>query len=181
MQHDSGDGHVTLEVADERDLPAFKQELQEAFSAALTDEIGSVPEQAIPSGDDIEQSFTAPGAATYHVLLDGRRVGGVVLSIDPVSHHNSLDLFYISLRQHGRGIGQRAWRAIEARYPETKVWQTFTPYFEKRNIHFYVNKCGFRIVEYYNAHNPLPHRPPLEGMPDDGDFFRFEKIMQEER
>ncbi|UFZ05083.1 GNAT family N-acetyltransferase [Bradyrhizobium ontarionense] len=172
---------MTLQVADKRDLPGFKRELQEAFSAAVIDAVGSVPDQSIPSGDDVEESFSAPGAATYHVLLDGIRVGGAVLTIDPVSHRNSLDLFYISIRQHGRGVGQRAWQAIEARYPETKVWQTFTPYFEKRNIHFYVNKCGFKIVEYYNAHNPLPHRPAPEGMPDDGDFFRFEKIMRDER
>ena len=25
-----------------------------------------------------------------------------------------------------------------------------TPYFEKRNIHFYVNRLGFHIVEFWN-------------------------------
>ena len=39
-----------------------------------------------------------------------------------------------------------------------------TPYFEKRNIHFYVNKCGFKIVAFYNERNPDPHLPP--GNPD---------------
>ncbi|MGJ5005773.1 GNAT family N-acetyltransferase [Bradyrhizobium sp. HKCCYLRH2060] len=181
LTHDIGESRVTLEIADNRNLQGFKKELREAFSAAVMDEVGSVPDQSIPSDDDIEQSVNAAGAVTYQILLDGTPVGGAVLTIDPISHHNSLDLFYISIRQHGRGIGQRAWHAIEARYPDTKVWQTFTPYFEKRNIHFYVNKCGFKIVEYYNAYNPLPHQPPLQGMPDDGDFFRFEKLMQDGR
>ena len=38
-----------------------------------------------------------------------------------------------------------------------------------RNIHFYVNRCGFRIVEFFNSHHKGPH--------DDEDFemFRFEK------
>ena len=48
---------------------------------------------------------------------------------------------------------------IEEQYPETKIWATHTPYFEKRNIHFYVNKCGCHIVGFYNPHHPEPHGP----------------------
>ena len=44
--------------------------------------------------------------------------------------------------------GQAAWRAVERLHPEVRVWETCTPYFEKRNIHFYVNRCGFRIVKF---------------------------------
>ena len=43
-------------------------------------------------------------------------------------------------------MGYRAWQAIEQAYPATRVWVTHTPYFEKRNIHFYVNKCDFKIA-----------------------------------
>lgn len=28
------------------------------------------------------------------------------------------------------------------------------PYFKKWNIHFYVNRCGFYIVEFLNEHFP---------------------------
>ena len=65
----------------------------------------------------------------------------------------------------------------ERLHPETKVWETCTPYFEKRNIHFYVNKCGFHIVEFLNEKNPG------EDMPEDfiGDggegMFVFRKQM----
>ena len=34
---------------------------------------------------------------------------------------------------------------IEKKHPNTKVWETVTPYFEKRNIHFYVNLCNFLL------------------------------------
>ena len=43
---------------------------------------------------------------------------------------------------------------------KTIAWETITPYFEKRNVHFYVNKCGFHIVEFFNEHHPDPHDPP---------------------
>lgn len=81
-------------------------------------------------------------------------------------------------------IKQRlALQAIERQYSETKVWELGTPYFEKRNINFYVNKCGFHIVEFYNKYHPDPHMHHDENdenqlfMEEDG-FFRFEKIMK---
>lgn len=48
-----------------------------------------------------------------------------------------------------------------------------TPYFDKRNIHFYVNRCGFQIVEFFHPYHPDRYRS------DDGkgldEMFRFEK------
>ena len=62
-------------------------------------------------------------------------------------------------------------------YPDTKVWETCTPYFEKRNIHFYVNKCGFHIVKFINEKNPEPYMPE-DFIGDGGEgMFVFEKIM----
>lgn len=177
MNNDNAESCVTLSVAGRGDLLGFMRDLQEAFAAAVTEAFGSIPDKPIPPDEDIEESFSAPGAVTYHILSKGNNVGGAVVAIDEVTHHNSLVLFYISATEHGRGIGYKAWRAIEKTYPETRVWETHTPYFEKRNIHFYVNKCGFKIVEYYNAHHPDPHKPDKEGLPGGGELFRFEKIM----
>ena len=59
-------------------------------------------------------------------------------------------------------------------YPKIRVWETVTPYFEKRNIHFYVNRCGFKIVEFYNEHHKDPNS--TDGGLDE--MFRFEKVMK---
>lgn len=48
------------------------------------------------------------------------------------------------------------------------------PYFEQRNIHFYVNKLGFHIVEFYTKFlkdKDMPER--MDGM------FRFQKIIKD--
>lgn len=88
-------------------------------------------------------------------------------------------LFYINKYNQDRGIGLEAWKAIEAKHPETKVWETVTPYFEKRNIHFYINKCGFKIVEYYNKYHQGPNqKQAISSDEDDDEMFRFEKIMK---
>ena len=70
-------------------------------------------------------------------------------------------------------------KAVEAMHPEILTWETITPYFEKRNIHFYVNKCGFHIVEYFTKYHPDPNMPQEEGCPemDDDEMFRFQKVM----
>ena len=64
-------------------------------------------------------------------------------------------------------------------YRETKVCETTTPLFEKRNIHFYVNKCGFKIVEYLSEKYHNPYDEEGEGLSGGEDFFRFEKVMKQ--
>ena len=98
---------------------------------------------------------------------------------------NALDLFFISPAYHSQGLGLAAWRAIEAAYPDTVVWETITSYFEERNIHFYVNKCGFHIVEFFNPHHLDPNLPPPtdsngDPIPGEETYFRFEKVMRPE-
>lgn len=174
---------VTLERAAEVDLPEFRRELQEAFRIAVVETFGDSDYGPIPSDQDVQESFDAPGAAVYHIVHNGERAGGAVVRINSETGHNSLDLFYVSPKHHSRGLGLSAWKAIEAQYPDTVLWETATPYFEKRNIHFYVNKCGFHIVEFYNEHHPDPrmHDPEDEhddSLPGMDGFFKFQKVMK---
>lgn len=54
---------------------------------------------------------------------------------------------------------------------------THTPYFETRNIHFYVNKCEFKIVEFFNTRHPDKHKLDTGDLPGLDEGFRSEKIM----
>lgn len=62
------------------------------------------------------------------------------------------------------------------------VWETVTPYFEQRNIHFYVNRCGFHIVEFFNKYHPDSNDPEMCAEELDKQFpdgmFRFEKVIR---
>lgn len=161
-------------------LNDFKMALQDSFRVAAEADFGHPLDEPIPSNEDIEQSFKAPGAVTYWILADGQRVGGAVVVIDDNTCRNSLSFFFISTIQQSRGLGLRAWTSIEKEYPQTKAWEAVTPYFEKRNIHFYVNKCGFKIVEFYNKYNPDPHEHNKHGQEenDNSEMFRLEKTME---
>lgn len=87
-----------------------------------------------------------------------------------------LELLFVSPSVHSKGIGYAAWQEIEAMYPQVKEWETITPYFEKRNIHFYVNRCGFQIFEFFNKHHHPENAPGTE-KDDDSEMFRFRKII----
>lgn len=169
---------VTLLPAEPADFPIFKRDLQAAFAVAVVEEIGELPDGPIPSDADLDGALAAPNAIVLHILHNDRRVGGAVVTINPDTQANSLSLLFIAVGKHGQGLGKAAWSAIEAMFPNTRSWETVTPYFEKRNIHFYVNVCGFHIVEYFHARNPDPHMPSPTGLPDDSEMFRFVKQMR---
>ncbi len=173
--------NIKLEQVDLSELPQFTKKLQEAFSIAVKEKFGTT--NPIPSEKEVQSSFHSKGTATYHIVLNGKHVGGAVLTIDEKTQHNSLDFFFISPEYHSHGLGLAAWKAIEAEYPDTTVWETITPYFEERNIHFYINKCGFHIVEFFNEHHidpnmPRPENQSAEPVPGTDTYFRFEKVMK---
>lgn len=170
---------VTLEPMKEEDKSEFKQKIQEAFGIAVAENFG--PTEPIPFDKELEEDFAAPDNVSLVILNDGKKVGGAIVKINPETQRNSLELFFIYSGVHGKGLGLAAWKAIEAKFPETKIWETVTPYFEKRNINFYVNKCGFHIVEYVNKHHRSRderfNREMEHDVPGAKDFFRFEKVM----
>ncbi|WP_418765620.1 GNAT family N-acetyltransferase [Mailhella sp.] len=170
---------LSLEPVTENELPDFTRNAQEAFSVALRETFGHV--DPIPSEDEVRTYFFSPGAASYHIMLSQRRIGGAMLLIDEKTQHNSLELFFITPEFHGHGVGVAAWKAIEKTYPDTAVWKTITPYFERRNIHFYVNKCKFHIVEFFHERHRDPNMPDLEtqtDIPGTDAYFLFEKVMK---
>lgn len=161
------------------DREQFITDNQVAFNYGALEEFGFrdnhfEEDEQIISRETIEQSID--GGEAYRIMQDGQPVGGVVIKID--GERGDLDLLFVSPKAHSKGIGYAAWCAVERLHPEVTVWETVTPYFEKRNIHFYVNRCGFHIVEFYNSHHPDPNDPDAgqemdEQFPDG--MFRFEK------
>ena len=171
-------------TADDREQ--FILDNQWAFKYGAMIEFGERDDHVCDDGEiisreTIERSIDEPNNETYRIMLDGKKVGGVILKIDSQTHHNHLEILFVSPDEHSKGIGYGAWQAVEALHPETKVWETCTPYFEKRNIHFYVNKCGFHIVEFYNEFNVDPNAPPEDTPKDEGpdEMFRFIKVIKQ--
>ena len=159
-----------------------KKDMQEAFQKGADEGnyIGGEEEEILPESD-IDKSLELKGAMAYEAVVDGELIGGAIVCIDENTQNNHLDFLYVKYGNQSKGIGKKIWNAIEQLYPDTAIWHTCTPYFEKRNIHFYVNQCGFHIVEFFNKFHPDPNTPDetndVEYDYFDG-MFRFEKIMK---
>ena len=173
---------VQLLPLEESDREQFIADNQEAFNYGAMEEFGLrdnhfEEDGQIISRETIEQSIDSGEA--YRIVSDGKKVGGVVIKID--GSKGDLDLLFVSPHIHSKGIGYAAWCEIEKIHPEVKVWETVTPYFEQRNIHFYVNRCGFHIVEFFNQYHLDPSDPEKNIEELDEQFpvgmFRFEKVM----
>ncbi len=168
--------NVDLILMSDDDILEFKKNIQYAFQKGFEDVYGKTNDIILPE-KDIDRSLNAEGSAAFKAVVDGETVGGAIVVINKETQHNHLDLLYVKYGTQTKGIGFAIWSAIEKMYPDTKVWETYTPYFEKRNIHFYVNKCKFHIVEFQCEKNPSSDAP--EDFVGDGreGMFVFEKIM----
>lgn len=157
----------------------FTKEIQNAFQEAYEEEFGKFDKPILPR-EDIEESFNEKGSHAYAAKVGEKTVGGAIAVTDDESGFSSLHLLYVKPEFQNCGYGFRIWDALEKTFPKTKVWETHTPYYDKRNIHFYVNRCGFKIVEFFNPKHKDPHQKgeTSGNIPTENNyFFRFEKTL----
>ncbi len=165
---------------------AFKEEMQESFQhgfEAYNKDAEETNQWQVLPDKDFYQSLEAKGAEAYEAFSeDGQRVGGAIITAngnkgEPMEQRaqsqaclssaesqqrktvGQLAFLYVKVGVQSKGIGQSIWKAIETMHPEIEVWETCTPYFDRRNIHFYINRCGFHAVEFFNEHHPDPNMP----------------------
>lgn len=175
---------VTLVPLKSDDREQFISDNQRAFKYGAQEEFGLRDERCeegeeVISRKTIERCMDNEQAETYRIVHNEKNVGGLILQINPKESKGELEILFIHPENHSKGYGQAAWKSVEELHPEIHVWETMTPYFEKRNIHFYVNRLGFHIVEFWNKYQ---HRPAVpedtdENWSEDDEMFLFRKII----
>ncbi len=147
--------HLNLIYVTESDLAQYKKDMREAFLFGAIE--GGFPEDSdeILPEEDIDRSLSEKGAVAYKAVCNGETVGGAIIVIDKEKHMGHLDFLYVKHSCQSRGIGKFIWFEIERLHPDIRIWETCTPYFEKRNLHFYVNVCRFHVVDYWNERHPM--------------------------
>ena len=138
---------IKLEKLRASDREQFILDNQDAFNYGALEEYGRrddhfEEDEQIISRETIERSID--GGEAYRIVCDGQNVGGVILKVE--GERGDLEILFVSPRVHSKGIGYATWCEVEKLHPEVKVWETVTPYFEKRNIHLYVNRCVRRAA-----------------------------------
>lgn len=168
---------IQLVPLEAEDKEQFILDNQEAFRYGALEEFGLRDDHFEEEGEIISRKTIEASIAcgtAYRIIQNGKKVGGLVVKVE--GEKGELELLFVTPKEHSKGIGYAAWCAVEETYPEVKIWETYTPYFEKRNIHFYVNRCGFHIVEFFHEKHPDPQNPFESGEENSSDFdgmFRF--------
>ena len=149
---------------------AFKYGAEQYFTPSEMEEQYEEPGEII-SRETIYNSIHHKGSIAYRIINEDKPVGGIIVNIN--GDKGDLEIFFVNPSCHSKGIGQAAWKEIERIHSNVKAWETVTPCFEKRNIHFYVNKLGFHIVAYYNKHYPEPNVSE-----DMLEMYKFQKVIK---
>ena len=154
---------------EDKDLKELGLILEESFELTVKEAGMDDKDIPLPKGDDLIKAIDA-GMDILKIYADDILIGGALIEKKD-EKTNILELLFISGKKEGKGLGTKAWNAIENYYPETGSWETETPYFQKRNISFYINNCGFHIVEFFNEHHPKI----IDGHVEKVEFFLFRK------
>lgn len=125
---------ISLARLQENDREQFILDNQRAFKYGAQEEFGMRDDRTeegeeVISRKTIERSMNGEHAETYRIVRDGNVVGGLILQIDQQHAKGELEILFVNPEAHSKGIGQAAWKIVEAMHPEIRVWETMTPYF----------------------------------------------------
>ena len=124
--------------------PIMKRAFDEDAKRHLNENSGGP--DGYDTGEFLSKWALHDGSTAFKISRDGKPIGAIIVWIN----ENILGNMFIDPDLQDKGLGTRVWKFIETEYPETIIWRTDTPGFSKRNHHFYVNKCGFKIVRIDN-------------------------------
>ena len=167
---------------DAEDVRQYKADMQQAVQlSAIENNAIKEDEEMLLTEQVINDSMRAKGAISYKVVSADDTtsiLGGTIVGVEGEKAH--VDILYVRHDAQSRGVGKFIMFELERQHPEVREWELVTPYFEKRNIHFYVNVCGYSIVEFFNKHHEDKSRPnSTEPPPHESleEMFRFIKLI----
>jgi len=102
------------------------------------------------NGDLFRKYYLDGKHVSFKITRDGKPIGGLCVKIN-ADNINSLESIFIDPGCQGKNLGKVVWDFIEQAFPDTVKWQVLTPAYSKRNIHFYENKCGFKVVGWIRS------------------------------
>ena len=95
---------------------------------------------------DLRKVIDDPKFTVLGIYDDDRFIGGAIVE-ETGKQIREISIFFLILEYQSKGIGKTALELVEAFFPETRVFRLITPSNVVRNVVFYVNKCGYRIVK----------------------------------
>jgi GNAT superfamily N-acetyltransferase len=152
-----------FEPMKESDVECLAPIMKAAFNADaklhLGQEAGGPP--GYDNGDFLRKWYFENQVHAYVIKKDGTPIGGVNV-FDYNNGEGYLGNMFIDPTWANQGFGHLTWQYIEQKHPKIVKWKTDTPKFAKRNLYFYIEKCGFKATN----------------LDDSNEFCFLEKIIE---
>lgn len=135
---------ISLKLASAQDAKRLNEMQVRSFlpvSEKYGDREGSPAYETI---DRTLERITSPHSACHIILADGCYAGMICVRCIAEGTYKVSPAFVLPEYQNC-GIGQEAFRLLDALYPDAAVWTLSTISEEKRNCHFY-EKLGYRKI-----------------------------------
>lgn len=95
---------------------------------------------------DLKKIMDDPKYTVLSIKDNGRFIGGAIVK-ETGKDSREIEIFFLIVEYQGKGIGKEVLTLVEDYFPDTRVFRLITPSNVVRNTVFYVNKCGYRVVE----------------------------------
>lgn len=140
--------NIKLKKFSEKEIDMLIPIMKEAFDNDSKIHLGEDVLMGPPGYDngDFLRTWALHKAATSLTIYDEDKIIGLAILWIHKNNYNMLGCLFIDVAYEGKGVGSKVWNMIENMYPETIEWNTETPCYSKRNHHFYMHKCGFKLV-----------------------------------
>lgn len=104
---------VTLVPINKEDRNQFILDCQESFRYGSLEEFGERNVHLDKDGEvmprhSIEAVLDSPTAESYHIVQEGKRMGGLVIDLDAANRKGELTLLFTNADTHSKGVGY-AW------------------------------------------------------------------------
>lgn len=136
---------ITYESINEKDYDILSEIMKEAFNddTHMHTKLQADGPSGYDDGSLIRKLNSKDKYITQKVCIKESIVGAYTISAHLTEY--TLEMLFINPKIKSNGIGYEVWQHIENTYSEATKWFVETPEYSKRNYHFYVDKCGFKV------------------------------------
>lgn len=170
---------MNIQVVPSQNIKSFMADIAEAYQVAYEYRFGQIDYRCIDE-KFISRVCYKRHCLYFEVVDDGKRLGGLILSL--IRNGKCARMFFMFTKPElqNRGVATFLWNELRELMPGVKTFTAVAPYFAVPAIHFLVNKCHFKIIEFINSVNsPKDYAKDEINDPwSDGYFYFIKRVSK---
>lgn len=166
---------MKLQVVSPQQIKSFIADTAEAYQVAYEYRFGKIDSNCV-SKREIDYTCSKRHCLFFEVVEGEERLGGTILALLRNGKRVNIYFMFTKPEHQNEGVATFLWNELAEFFPGVRTWSAGAEYFAVPAIHFLLNKCHFKIIEFTNSLNE-PEQYSKHEVTDpwtDG-FFHFVK------